>query len=193
MKTDSCEDCGGEARETNPAVLGDARDPDRLRFNKDAPGSSSAEAKDDVETFEYGGGTGEAASDGLLEGECALLGDSSRLDVMPCMSSLVEPKGCSCCRLESKLDRKTFDDPDADILSRTSISSCDMDETDCEASEGAMTELGPGSNEFTTPAISDADEGRPSDGDGSKLGKDTPISSDFGTNVPTPSPVSISE
>lgn len=49
-------------------ALGEASDPDRLRFMKDEPCSSNAEAREDVEILEKGGGMGEAACDGLLEG-----------------------------------------------------------------------------------------------------------------------------
>lgn len=79
------------------AALGEASDPDRLRFRRDPPGSSSAEANEDVETLEKGGGMGEAACDGLLDGVCTLPGDGSRIGVIPCISSATELCAFTCC------------------------------------------------------------------------------------------------
>ena len=87
-------DRGGEVRETNPAVFGDASDPDLLRFKNDAFCSSNAEAREEAE-FEKGGGMGEAACDGLLDGVCTLPGDCSLSGVIPCISSPVEFRGCT--------------------------------------------------------------------------------------------------
>ena len=52
-------------------MFGDASDPDLLRFKNDAFCSSNAEAREEAE-FEKGGGMGEAACDGLLDGVCTL-------------------------------------------------------------------------------------------------------------------------